>query len=159
MAAKLQAAINTIRENMDGQIGGTMSAVHEELRELIRSDAPDVEVMHRIHRLEALLLRFYTMLESRSRVYDEMARQAKREAAMQELQARVMKRARKRRRKGHSSSSTEIDKLTLLEVKALIKQSPVILLRRRNFLRLYAQPRLGAPSPVVRLSIGSLTDA
>ena len=48
MAAKLQAAINTIRENMDGQIGGTMSAVHEELRELIRSDAPDVEVMHRI---------------------------------------------------------------------------------------------------------------
>ena len=122
MAAKLQAAINTIRENMDGQIGGTMSAVHEELRELIRSDAPDVEVMHRIHRLEALLLRFYTMLESRSRVYDEMARQAKREAAMQELQARVMKRARKRRRKGHSSSSTEIDKLTLLEVKALIKQ-------------------------------------
>ena len=77
MAAKLQAAINTIRENMDGQIGGTMSAVHEELRELIRSDAPDVEVMHRIHRLEAMLLRFYAMLENRARVYAEEARQAK----------------------------------------------------------------------------------
>ena len=31
--------------------------------------------------------------------------------------------------------------------------SPVILLHWCNFLRLYAQPRLGAPSPVVRLSI------
>ena len=39
--------------------------------------------------------------------------------------------------------------------------SPVILLRRCHFSRpyWYAQPRLGAPPPVARLSIGLVTDA
>ena len=58
MAAKLLAAIDAIRGKMDGQIGDTVSALHRELRELVASDAPNEQVMHRIHRLEAMLLRF-----------------------------------------------------------------------------------------------------